>query len=84
MILGSHVSTAGGLPKACQRAKDVGCDCIQIFVTPPRRWPVFDTKPRGKSEDELQLVRALNKQQNRWAAKPVTDEAIERVEDGSG
>ena len=77
MILGSHVSTAGGLPKACQRGKNVGCDCIQIFVTPPRRWPVFDSIPRGAREDELKLVRPLTKNTNRWAGKPLTDEAIE-------
>ncbi len=32
MILGSHVSAAGGLHQAVARAVAVGCDYIQIFT----------------------------------------------------
>lgn len=38
MILGSHVSAAGGVHKAVQRAIDVGCDCIQIFTKNNNQW----------------------------------------------
>ena len=38
MILGSHVSVAGGLDKGVQRAVDVGCDCIQIFTKNNNQW----------------------------------------------
>ena len=42
MILGSHVSCQGGFAKAVGRAVDVGCNCLQVFVSnPPRQWPVF-------------------------------------------
>ncbi len=37
-ILGSHVSAAGGVFKAIQRAVDVGCDCIQIFTKNNNQW----------------------------------------------
>ena len=46
--LGAHVSVAGGLAKGAQRARDLGCSCVQIFT----------------------------KNNNRWAAKPLTEEAI--------
>ena len=32
MIIGSHVSAAGGLHKGIERAVSVGCDCIQIVT----------------------------------------------------
>ena len=38
MILGSHVSAAGGLHKAVARALDVGCDCLQIFTKNNNQW----------------------------------------------
>ena len=37
-ILGSHVSAAGGVYKAVQRAVDVGCDCLQIFSKNNNQW----------------------------------------------
>ncbi len=50
MILGAHVSTAGGVFKAPLNAKKLGITAIQIFT----------------------------KNQNQWAAKPLTDENIEK------
>ena len=38
MKLGAHVSTAGGLDKAIDRARDIGAETIQIFVSSPRGW----------------------------------------------
>lgn len=38
MILGSHVSAAGGLHKAVERALEVGCECIQIFTKNNNQW----------------------------------------------
>lgn len=35
---GSHMSIAGGLENAFFRARDVGCDCLQIFVKNQRQW----------------------------------------------
>ena len=38
MLIGAHVSTAGGLSKAVERGADLGCDAIQIFPQSPRMW----------------------------------------------
>ncbi len=40
MRLGAHESIAGGLHKAFDRAQSVGCETVQIFVKPNRRWAV--------------------------------------------
>lgn len=53
MVLGSHVSIAGGLHKAFTMAHDIGCTAIQIFT----------------------------KNANRWQAKPLTEQAIDRFSD---
>lgn len=42
MIVGSHVSAAGGVFKAVQRAVDVGCDCVQIFTKNNNQWKAKD------------------------------------------
>lgn len=57
---GSHVSCAGGLLQAVERARELGCQCLQIFVSTPRAWPVAEKliplakatgrKRSGKSE----------------------------------
>jgi deoxyribonuclease IV len=38
MLLGAHVSTAGGLDKAIERGAVRGCESIQIFNQSPRMW----------------------------------------------
>jgi deoxyribonuclease IV len=38
MLVGAHVSTAGGLAKAIERGSDLGCESIQIFNQSPRMW----------------------------------------------
>jgi deoxyribonuclease IV len=38
MLIGAHVSTAGGLDKAIGRGADLGCESIQIFNQSPRMW----------------------------------------------
>lgn len=37
-LLGAHVSVAGGLHRAFDRARDLGCEAIQVFVTNPNQW----------------------------------------------
>ncbi len=49
MLLGAHMSIAGGVDKAILRGEQVGCDVIQLFT----------------------------KNNNRWMAKPLTEESIE-------
>src|SRR3954469_25451480 len=46
MLIGAHVSPAGGPAKAVQRGVDKHCDAIQIFNQNPRAWKptVYDDK----------------------------------------
>jgi deoxyribonuclease-4 len=38
VLIGAHVSPAGGLPKAVERGVERGCEAIQIFNQSPRMW----------------------------------------------
>jgi deoxyribonuclease-4 len=38
MLIGAHVSPAGGLPRAIERGLERGCTAIQIFNQSPRMW----------------------------------------------
>ena len=38
MLIGAHVSTAGGLANAVERGAERDCDAIQIFHQSPRMW----------------------------------------------
>ena len=45
MLIGAHVSAAGGANKAIVRAEEIGAECFQIFASSPRMWsakPVAD------------------------------------------
>ncbi|UCG32115.1 MAG: deoxyribonuclease IV [Phycisphaerales bacterium] len=37
-MLGAHMSISGGFDQAARRARQAGCDCLQIFVKNQRRW----------------------------------------------
>ena len=37
-LLGAHVSISGGVEKAPERGKNLGCDCIQIFSKNQNQW----------------------------------------------
>ncbi|MDP3947597.1 MAG: deoxyribonuclease IV [bacterium] len=37
-LIGAHVSAAGRLPDAIDRAKRIGAECIQLFGASPREW----------------------------------------------
>jgi deoxyribonuclease IV len=38
MLIGAHVSVSGGLTKAVDYARSVGCECMQFFAKSPRQW----------------------------------------------
>jgi deoxyribonuclease-4 len=38
MLIGGHVSSAGGLERALERAEELGCETMQIFNQSPRMW----------------------------------------------
>jgi deoxyribonuclease IV len=47
MLIGAHVSNAGGLANAVSRGVERGCDAIQIFNQSPRMW-----RPTAYDEDD--------------------------------
>ncbi|NLE46719.1 MAG: deoxyribonuclease IV [Chloroflexi bacterium] len=50
MRLGAHMSIAGGIHLALERAQSVGCDSAQVFVKPNRAWAA---KPLAQHEIDL-------------------------------
>ncbi len=52
MLIGAHVSPAGGLPKAVERGVERSCEAIQIFNQSPRMW-----KGRVYAEEEAAAFR---------------------------
>src|ERR1700757_3856339 len=48
MLIGAHVSPAGGLPKAIERGVERGCRAIQIFNQSPRQW-----KPTNYRDEDV-------------------------------
>jgi deoxyribonuclease-4 len=53
VLFGAHVSSAGGISKAIDRAEELGCDAMQVFTQSPRMW-----KPTAHSDDEIARFRA--------------------------
>ncbi len=56
MLIGAHVSPAGGLPKTIERGVERHCDAIQIFNQSPRMW-----RARSYDEEEVAQFRAAMK-----------------------
>jgi deoxyribonuclease IV len=52
MLIGAHVSTAGGLPKTIERGVERDCDAIQIFHQSPRMW-----RPTNYSDEDFAAFR---------------------------
>jgi deoxyribonuclease-4 len=52
MLIGAHVSTAGGLDKAIERGAERGCESIQIFNQSPRMW-----RPTKYGDEDLAAFR---------------------------
>ncbi len=53
MLIGAHVSPAGGLYKAVERGVERGCRAIQIFNQSPRMW-----RPTAYGDDDFAAFRA--------------------------
>jgi len=52
MLVGAHVSQAGGLPKAIERGAAIDAEAIQIFNQSPRMW-----KPTAYTEEDFSEFR---------------------------
>jgi deoxyribonuclease IV len=68
VLIGAHVSPAGGLPKAIARGVERGCRAIQIFNQSPRTW-----RPTGYSEEDVHAFREA------MAASPIDAVLIHAV-----
>ncbi len=56
MLIGAHVSPAGGLDKAVERGVEKGCEAIQIFNQSPRMW-----RPTAYGDDDFTAFRKAMK-----------------------
>ena len=61
MKIGAHVSTAGGLSTAFDRASNIGAEAIQIFASSPRAWKFNQPK-----EEEVNLFKEKMEQTGIW------------------
>ena len=68
MLIGAHVSPAGGLPKAIERGVERGCRAIQIFNQSPRMW-----RPTVYREEDVAAFREA------MAASPIDAVLIHAV-----
>ena len=57
MLIGAHVSPAGGLYKAIERGTELGCESIQIFNQSPRMW-----RPTNYGEEDFARFREAREQ----------------------
>lgn len=55
--IGRHLPTSGGLGKMLDRAEELGCETLQMFVSNPQGWA--DPTPRPDAEDFVEGVRRL-------------------------
>jgi deoxyribonuclease IV len=54
VLIGAHVSTAGGLVNAHERGVERGCEAIQVFNQSPRMW-----RPTRWKDDDIAAFREL-------------------------
>ena len=52
VLFGAHVSAAGGISTAIDRAEELGCDAVQVFTQSPRMW-----QPTAHAAEELERFR---------------------------
>ena len=52
MRIGAHVKSSGGLDKAIDRAKDIGAEAVQLFVSSPQGWAF-----KERTEAEIQAFK---------------------------
>ncbi|MDE3134644.1 MAG: deoxyribonuclease IV, partial [Acidobacteriota bacterium] len=57
MLIGAHVSPAGGLYKAVERGSELGAESIQIFNQSPRMW-----RPTNYGEEDFTRFRKAREQ----------------------
>lgn len=56
--VGVHISIAGGISSAVDRAAEKGCDVFQIFSRNPRGWRIKDLSPEDAESFVMKLERS--------------------------
>ncbi|MEK9156342.1 MAG: deoxyribonuclease IV [Patescibacteria group bacterium] len=54
MKFGAHISSAAPFSEAVNRAKKIGCECMQVFLNQPQRWSPL-VIPEGEIERFIEL-----------------------------
>jgi deoxyribonuclease IV len=49
VLYGAHVSSAGGISNAIDRAEELGCNAVQVFTQSPRMW-----KPTAHAAEQVE------------------------------
>lgn len=68
MILGAHVSTAGGLHNSIKNGDKLHCDTIQIFLRNPNRWAAKPQSPE-----------IIEKFRGAWAESPIGEVIVHDI-----
>src|SRR2546421_2838596 len=68
MLIGAHVSSAGGLDRAVERGEELGVESMQIFNQSPRMW-----RPTKYTEEDFAAFR------ERFGASPIESVYIHAV-----
>ena len=68
MILGAHVSTAGGIHNSIKNGNNLKCDAIQIFLANPNRW---ESKPPTEE--------VIEKFSEAWKDSPIQDVIVHDI-----
>jgi deoxyribonuclease-4 len=53
MLIGAHVSSAGGPEKVFERAAEIGAEAVQLFISAPQQW-----KPPALTDEQAAAFRA--------------------------
>ncbi len=68
MVLGAHVSTAGGIHNAIENGDKLQCEAIQIFLANPNRW---ESKPPTEE--------VIEKFSDAWKKSPIQDVIVHDI-----
>jgi deoxyribonuclease IV len=75
-LFGAHNSIAGGLHNALLTAQAHGMETVQLFVSPPKVWPVRPAPPPA-GETVSRSGKVLTKNSNQWDAKALSDDDVQ-------
>ena len=68
MVLGAHVSTAGGIHNAIKNGDELQCDAIQIFLSNPNRW-----------ESKQPTTEVIAEFRTAWSDSPIQDVIVHDI-----